>query len=90
VKKNQMRLSPNEQSVLEFLKKPKTAIEVANHLSHKLPPYGILRLLQRLDLVDKISTHEKAKAIFVASGRPMLEHPYITYRPGRVVMGVRL
>lgn len=85
-----MKLSPNEQLVLDFLRKPRTAVEVAEHLGHKRPPYGILRLLQRLDLVDKISERATDKATFVASGRPMLEHPCISYRPGPIVMGVQL
>ena len=86
-----MKLSPNEQAVLAFLSEPKLATEVAHHLGHKMPPYGILRLLQRLDLVDRVANHRKnAPSVFIASGRPMLQHPNITYKDRPMVMGVRL
>jgi hypothetical protein len=86
-----MKLSPNEQLVLEYLKQPRSSQEVADYLGHKLPPYGILRLLQRLDLVDKIGAHERALSMFVQSGRPMkMEPQYMSYREPMVVMGVRL
>jgi hypothetical protein len=85
-----MNLSKNEQKVLDYLHKPRTAKEVAELLGHQLPPYGILRLLQRLDLVDKIGTHERALSTFVQSGRPMkLEQPYMHYKP-QTVLGVQL
>jgi hypothetical protein len=85
-----MKLSPNEQLVLEYLKQPRSSQEVADYLGHKLPPYGILRLLQRLDLVDKIGAHERALSMFVQSGRPMkLEAPYMQYKT-QTVLGVRL
>ena len=84
-----MKLSANEQKVLDFLRQPRTADQVAAYLGHKLPPYGILRLLQRLDLVDKTGPYERAKSTFVASGRPMrLEAPYM--RATQTVMGVQL
>ena len=84
-----MKLSPNEQLVFNYLAQPRTAQEVADLLGHKLRPYGILRLLQRLDLVDKIGTHERALSTFVQSGRPMkLEAPYM--RVKQTVLGVQL
>jgi len=84
-----MKLSANEQKVLDFLRQPRTADQVADYLGHKLPPYGILRLLQRLDLVDKTGPYERAKSTFVSSGRPIrLEAPYM--RATETVMGVRL
>ena len=88
-----MRLSPNEQAVLAFLSQPRLATEVAHHLGHKMPPYGILRLLQRLDLVDRVAPARKnTPSTFVASGRPMKFEPaYMTHTPtGTMVMGVRL
>jgi len=86
-----MKLSKNEQLVLEYLKQPRSSQEVADYLGHKLPPYGILRLLQRLDLVDRVANHRKnAPSVFIASGRPMLQHPNITYKDRPMVMGVRL
>jgi hypothetical protein len=47
----------------------------SDHLGYKLPPYGALRLLQRLDLVDKHGPHPNAKSTFVASGRPLKLDP---------------
>ena len=86
-----MKLSATEQKVLDYLRQPRTADQVAAHLGHKLPPYGVLRLLQRLDLVDKSGLHERAKSTFVASGRPMrLEAPYMQAVESHTVMGVRL
>ena len=86
-----MKLSPNEQSVLAFLSKPRLATEVAHHLGHKMPPYGILRLLQRLDLVDRIAPARKnTPSTFVASGRPMKFDPDWMQYKGNTVMGVRL
>jgi hypothetical protein len=86
-----MKLSPNEQKVLDYLKKPRTAKEVMDYLGHQLPPYGILRLLQRLDVVDKIGPYERALSTFVQSGRPMRLVPnYMTYREPMVVMGVKI
>ena len=80
-------MSETETKVLEFLKTPKTSVEVMEFLGHKTPPYGILRLLQRLDLVDRISPYDRAKATFVASGRPMkIDEPYVL----TTVMGVRI
>jgi hypothetical protein len=84
-----MKLSENQQKVLDYLRQPHTAKEVADYLGHKREPYGILRLLQRLDLVDKIGPYDKALSTFVVSGRPIkLETPYMEYRP--TVMGVQL
>lgn len=84
-----MKLSPNEQKVLDYLRQPRTAKEVADYLGHQREPYGILRLLQRLDLVDKIGPYDRALSTFVASGRPMkLETPYMGCRPN--VMGAQL
>ena len=85
-----MKLSPNEQKVLDYLRKPRTAIEVQDYLGHQQPPYGILRLLQRLDLVDKVGPYERALSTFVASGRPMkLEQPHMPHKP-QTILGVQL
>jgi len=84
-----MKLSANEQKVLDFLRQPRTAEQVAAYLGHKLPPYGILRLLQRLDLVDKVGPYERAKSTFVVSGRPMRLDP-VYMRTTQTVLGVQL
>jgi len=85
-----MKLSATEQKVLDYLHSPRTAQQVQDHLGHQMPPYKILRLLQRLDLVDKEGAHDKAKSTYVASGRPMhLEPDYMSATPV-TVLGVRL
>ena len=80
-------MTPTEQKVLDYLRKPRTAQEVADHFGYKLPPYGTLRLLQRLDLVDKVGPYPNAKSTFVASGRPMHIDPIYMRQ---TVMGVQL
>jgi hypothetical protein len=86
-----MKLSPNEQAVLAFLSEPKLATEVAHHLGHKMPPYGILRLLQRLDLVERVAPARKnTPSTFVATGKPMKFDPDWMQYKGNTVMGVRL
>ena len=80
-------MTSREKRILDYLQKPRTAQEVADHLGHKLPPYGTLRLLQRLDLVEKHGPHPKAKSTFVASGRPLAVDPVYMRQ---VVMGVQL
>ena len=83
-----MTLNQTEQDIYDFLITPRTAVEVMEFVGHKTPPYGSLRLLQRLDLIDKISDHERAKALFVQSGRPIkIEKPYMQLV---TVMGVKL
>jgi hypothetical protein len=84
-----MKLNPKDQKVLDYLHQPRTAQEVADHLGYKLPPYGSLRLLQRLNLVDKHGPHPKAKSTFVQSGRP-LEHDPVHVRVTQMVMGVQM
>lgn len=63
-----MNLNTRDQTILDFLHKPRTSDEIMNHLGHLTPPYGSLRLLQRLGLVEKVSAYERAKATFVATG----------------------
>jgi len=86
-----MNLNQTEQDIYDFVVVPRTAVEIMEFISHKTPPYGSLRLLQRLDLVDKISDYERAKAKFVQSGRPMQLDSYANHVPETsLVMGVRI
>lgn len=86
-----MDLSQTEQAVLKYLSVPRTAVEVMKFLDHKTPPYGILRLLQRLDLVDRISPYDRAKATFVASNRAMkVDECVVVNKEPQTVFGVRL
>jgi hypothetical protein len=84
-----MNLSKTEQAVLEFLTEPRTALEVQAYLGHSTIPYNTLRLLQRLDLVDKISPYERAAAKFVQSGRPMRYEKPVS-KEWHTVFGVRI
>ena len=84
-----MKLNPKDQKVLDYLHEPRTAQEIATHLGYKLPPYGSLRLLQRLDLVDKAGPHPNAKSTFVASGRPAKIDP-VCMRVTQMVMGMQM
>jgi hypothetical protein len=85
----EMKLNPTDQKVLDYLHKPRTSEELATYLGRKLPPYQSLRLLQRLDLVDKHGPYPNAKSTFVASGRPMKIDP-VYMRVTQTVMGVQL
>jgi hypothetical protein len=90
-RRKSMKLRPKEQKVLDYLYKPRTAEEVADYMGYRIPPYGTLSLLQRLDLVDKEGAHERALSTFVQSGRPMKFDPeYMDYNEQPTVMGVRL
>jgi hypothetical protein len=84
-----MNLSQIEQDIYDFVIVPRTAIEIMEFIGHKTPPYGALRFLQRVDLVDKISPYQRAKAKFVQSGRPMKTDP-VYVREVQTVMGVRI
>jgi len=90
-----MKLTPHQQKALAFMQQPRTSAEVADYMGWKQESvYATLRLLQRLDLVERISPYERAKATFVATGRAAsLDDPYI--RPahpnaGMTFLGVRL
>lgn len=87
-----MKLTPHQQKALAFLATPRTSAELAEYMGRKQESvYGTLRLLQRLDLVERISPYERAKATFVATGKEMaIDDPYIRPTAGMTVMGVRL
>ena len=87
-----MTLTKHQQKALEYLATPRTSAELAEHMGWKQESvYGTLRLLQRLDLVNRISPYQRAKATFVATGKAMaIDDPYIRPTAGMTVMGVRL
>lgn len=85
------RLNQIEQDIYEFCVVPRSAQEIMEFVGHKTPPYGALRFLQRVDLIDKVSPYERAKATFVQSGRPMKLDSYMRQVPETcLVMGVRI
>lgn len=86
-----MNLNQTEQEIYDFCITPRTAAEIMEFIGHKTPPYKSLRVLQRLDLIERISTYDRAKATFVQFGRPKKFDWYIKETPETcMVMGVRL
>jgi DNA-binding IclR family transcriptional regulator len=63
-----MELGKTDQKALDYLQRPRTAKEVAEHLGINLnSAYKPLRLLQRLGLVEKESAYQNALAVFKAT-----------------------
>ena len=63
-------LNDNQKRLLTYLVQPRTAKECAEYLGYRLESiYKHLRLLQRLELVEKHGTHENALSTFVWNGR---------------------
>lgn len=88
-----MTLTKQQQKALAYMATPCTSAELAKYMGWKQESvYGTLRLLQRLDLVERISPYQRAKATFVATGKAMaiIDDPYIRPTAGMTVMGVRL
>jgi len=67
-----MKLNSTDQAVLEFLDEPRTSIEIQEHFGYRSIPYHSLRLLQRLDLIDKLESTKAPKVKYVQSGRGMV------------------
>ena len=86
-----MNLNQIEQDIYDFCIVPRTAAEIMEFIRHKTPPYGALRFLQRIDLIDKVSPYERAKATFVQSGRAMKIDSYMRQvSETSMVMGVMI
>lgn len=85
VKVIERHLSEAQTRLLEFLKNPKTAAEAAEYMGIEIDSlYPNLRLLQRLDLVEKAGFKPNPTggpgriAVFMATGRqPVVEPPYM-------------
>ena len=84
VKVIERHLSEAQTRLLEFLKNPKTAAEAAKYMGIEIDSlYPNLRLLQRLDLVEKAGFKPNPNgagriAVFNATGRsPVVEPPYM-------------
>lgn len=62
-----MMLNKTTQQVFEFVRRPRTAEQVAEHLGLSMSSvYRPLRLLQRLDLVEKTVSAVNLKATYMA------------------------
>lgn len=87
----QLQLTAAQEELLKFLVKPKTARQCAAHIGYSIESiYKPLRVLQRLDLVDKKPGERSKPSFFVATGRkPAIEPGYVQVRTrGITVMGV--
>ncbi len=86
-----MKLTPHQTKALAYLSTPRTSAQLAAHMGWKQESvYATLRLLQRLDLIERISPYERAKATFVATGNAPAADPYIRPNAGLTFLGVRL
>jgi len=90
------KLSPLQNKILAFCRKPRKSIEIADHIGSSMSgTYKSLRLLQRLDQIEKvqpaISKGHNYDVKFVATGKPIfLEEEFMQYTDRPMVMGVRL
>ena len=85
------KLTDTHNRILAFCRVPKMAGEIAVHLCMKETNlvYKHLRLLQRLDVLEKQPTGSGVSCYFVATGKPIAWEPeFMSYRPQ--VMGVAL
>lgn len=85
VKVIERHLTEGQMRLVDFLKNPRTASEAAQEMGIEIDSlYPSLRLLQRLDLVQKVGFKPNPTggpgriAVFMATGRqPMVEPPYM-------------
>ena len=89
------KLSKTHRKVLAVCRQPKTSKEIADSLGMNMSAlYNHLRLLQRLDQLEKISDPSAGGhnwgCTFVATGKPVAFDPKWMTHTGPTVMGVRL
>jgi hypothetical protein len=90
------RLSELQSKILAYCRKPRKSTEIAEYIGSSMSgTYKSLRLLQRLDQIEKIvpevSRGHNYDVKFVATGRPLaLDAEYMSYTDKPMVMGVRL
>jgi hypothetical protein len=91
------KLTKTHQKVLAACREPRTSKEIADNLGITLSAvYHHLRLLQRLDQLEKIQDPQAGGhnwgCKFKSTGKPLdLDPVYMSYTPtGTMVMGVRL
>ena len=89
------KLSKTHEKVLAVCRQPKTSKQIADHLGITLSAiYNHLRLLQRLDQLEKIQDPHAGGhnwgCTFVATGKPLVFDPELMRYSGDTVMGVRL
>ena len=84
VKVIEKHLTNAQERLLDYLKNPHTAAEAAAYMEVEIDSlYPNLRLMQRLDLVEKVGRKPNPNgagsiSVFMATGRtPVLERPYM-------------
>jgi DNA-binding CsgD family transcriptional regulator len=89
------KLTKTHHKVLAACRQPRTSKEIADNLGITLSAvYHHLRLLQRLDQLEKVQDPDAGGhnwgCTFVATGKPIaFDHAWMRYT-GNTVMGVRL
>jgi len=89
-------LSKLQNDILDYCRRPRTSIDIAGHMRLSMSgTYKHLRLLQRLDQLEKIEpevSHGYNHGItFVATNRPIsIDEQYMQVVSKPMVMGVRL
>jgi hypothetical protein len=90
------RLSDLQNRILAYCRKPKSSVDISAHMDLSMSAtYKHLRLLQRLDQLEKvepkISRGYNHGVKFVATGKPLaLDAEFMSFTDRPMVMGVRL
>jgi hypothetical protein len=90
------RLSELQNKILAYCRKPRKSTDIAEHIGSSMSgTYKSLRLLQRLDQLEKIepevSRGHNYGVKFVATGKPLaLDAEFMSFTDRPMVMGVRL
>lgn len=90
------KLSKLQNRILAYCRKPKSSVDISDYMQLSMSAtYKHLRLLQRLDQLEKVEPQHPAGynhgVKFVATGKPlMLDAEYMSYTDRPIVMGVRL
>ena len=90
------RLSELQNKILAYCRKPRKSTDIAEHIGSSMSgTYKSLRLLQRLDQLEKVEpevSHGHNHGVkFVATGKPLaLDAEFMAFVDRPMVMGVRL
>jgi predicted transcriptional regulator len=89
-----MELSQRQQMVVDFCDTARTSDQIAEMLQiEKKSVYKYLRLLQRLDQIERVQPPNSAhnqQCVYRATGKPLAVTCSFTRYEPMVVMGVRL
>jgi len=90
------RLSELQERILAFCRKPRGSADISAHMDLSMSAtYKHLRLLQRLDQLEKVEpevSHGHNHGVkFVATGKPLaLDAEFMSFTDRPMIMGVRL